>query len=407
MNIKDIQDIREQFPILQEKVRNKPLIYLDNAATTQKPKCVIEAMNNFYCHDNANIHRGIHTLAERATIQYENTREKVRVFINAKKTSELIFTRGTTEAINLVAQCFGRKNFKCDDEIIISTMEHHANIVPWQLISEQTGAKIRVIKIFANGELDLDHYESLINKNTKIIAITHASNTLGTINPIKKIITIAHGHNIPVLIDGAQAVQHILVDVQELDCDFYAFSAHKMYGPTGVGVLYGKEHILENIPPYQGGGDMIKRVTFAKTEFADLPQKFEAGTQNISGIIGFGAAIDFLNNIGVNNILIHENNLLVHLNKILLKNSKLKIIGNAVHKVGLVSFTMDKIHPHDIATILDTEGIAVRAGHNCTMPLMEFYNIPATTRISFGLYNTKQEIDIFAAAIDKVSRVFS
>ncbi|MEI8055002.1 MAG: cysteine desulfurase [bacterium] len=398
--------LREQFPILQEKVQNKPLVYLDSAATSQKPRCVIEAMDHFYFHDNSNIHRGVHTLAERATKSYEQARKKVQNFINAKNSAEIIFVRGTTEAINLVAQSYGRENFHTDDEVIISTMEHHSNIVPWQMICKQTGAKLRVIKIHKNGELDLDHYETLLNNRTKMVAITHVSNTLGTINPIKKIIALAHARNIPALIDGAQAVPHMQTDVQSLDCDFYAFSAHKMYGPTGVGVLYGKEIFLDAMPPYQGGGSMIKKVTFAKTEYGDLPNKFEAGTQNIAGVIGLGTAVDFLNSVGMNKISQHEKNLLSYANKILFKIKKLSIIGNALDKVGVISFVLDKVHPHDIATILNTEGVATRAGHHCTMPLMDFYNVPATTRISFGLYNTEKEIDIFAAAINKVKEIF-
>lgn len=403
MNIK----LREQFPILQEKIHNNPLVYFDNAATTQKPNCVINAMNDFYLHNNSNIHRSVHTLAERATHSYENIREKIRVFINAKNSNEIIFTKGATEAINLVAQSYGRKNIHAGDEIIISTMEHHSNIVPWQIIAEQTGAKLRVVKIHENGELCCDNYAKILNKHTKIVALTHVSNTLGTINPIKNIISLAHTHNIPVLIDGAQAVPHMPIDVQNLDCDFYAFSAHKMYGPTGTGILYGKEALLDTMPPYQSGGDMINKVTFAKTEYADLPQKFEAGTQNIAGVIGLGAAIDFLNSIGLNKIQQHENNLLKYINKKLIEINGLKIIGNASSKVGVISFILNKIHPHDIATVLDTEGVAVRAGHHCTMPLMDFYNIPATTRISFGAYNTETEIDILLAAINKVKKIFA
>jgi cysteine desulfurase/selenocysteine lyase len=399
--------LREQFPILQEKINSKPLVYFDNAATTQKPRSVIDAVSNFYSHDNANIHRGIYALSQRSTLAYEQTREKTRDFINAKKTSEIIFVRGATEAINLVAQSYGRKNFQEGDEIVISTMEHHSNIVPWQLICEQTGAKLKIIKIHENGELDLDHYKQLLNKHTKMVAITHVSNTLGTINPIKKIISMAHTHNIPVLVDGAQAVPHMQIDVQDLDCDFYVFSAHKMYGPTGIGILYGKEEIIDKMPPYQGGGDMIKTVTFAKTEYADLPQKFEAGTQNIAGVVGFGAAIDFLKSSNLDTISKYENNLLNYATEKLFKINGLRVIGNAEHKVGVISFVLENIHPHDIATILDTEGVAIRAGHHCTMPLMEFYGIPATTRVSFGVYNTQQEIDIFISAINKVKEIFA
>jgi cysteine desulfurase / selenocysteine lyase len=400
-------ELRKQFPILQETINGKSLVYFDNAATTQKSRSVIDAIDHFYSHDNANIHRGIYTLSQRATLAYEQTREKTRAFINAKKASEIIFVRGATEAINLVAQSYGRKNLQEGDEIVISTMEHHSNIVPWQLICEQTGAKLQIIKIHENGTLDLDHYERLLNKRTKIVAITHVSNTLGTINPIKKIISIAHSHNIPTLIDGAQAVPHMPIDVQDLECDFYVFSAHKMYGPTGIGVLYGKEALLDLMPPYQGGGDMIKTVTFAKTEYADLPQKFEAGTQNIAGVIGLNVAIDFLNSVGLNKISQHENDLLDYATKKLSEINGLRIIGNAEHKVGVVSFILANIHPHDIATIMDTEGIAVRAGHHCTMPLMDFYGLPATTRASFGLYNTREEIDIFISSINKVKEIFA
>lgn len=400
-------EIRNQFPILQEEINGHPLVYFDNAATTQKPQCVIAAMDEFYYHNNANIHRGVHTLAGRATQAYEKTRTQISTFINAKKPAEIIFVRNTTEAINLVAQSYGRKNFHPGAEVVISTMEHHSNIVPWQLICEQTGAKLQVIRMHATGELDLDHYEKLLSKKTKIIAINHVSNTLGTINPVKKIIAIAHAHNIPVLVDGAQAAPHLQIDVQDLDCDFYAFSAHKMYGPTGVGVLYGKELLLDAMPPYQGGGDMIKKVTFAKTEYADLPLKFEAGTQNIANVIGLGATIDFLSSVGIDKIGQHEHELLKYVNKKILEINEIKIIGDVLDKVGVVSFIMDKIHPHDVATILDSEGIAVRAGHHCTMPLMDFYGIPATTRVSLGLYNTKEEIDIFIEAINKVKKIFS
>ncbi len=399
--------LRAEFPLLQNKINGKPLVYLDNAATTQKPRSVITALENFYIHDNANIHRGIYKLAERATLAYEKTRKDIAKFINAKKEQEIIFVRGTTEAINLVAASYGHKNFSVDDEIIISTMEHHSNIVPWQLIGEKTGAKLQVIKINEAGELDLAHYETLLNKHTKMVAITHVSNTLGTINPIKKIITMAHAHNVPVLIDGAQAAAHLPIDVQDLDCDFYTFSAHKSYGPTGVGILYGKEKLLDAMPPYQGGGHMIKRVTFAKTEYADLPQKFEAGTQNIADVIGFSSAIDFINSIGINTIIQHETELLKYATATLTKRNGLKIIGTAREKTGIISFVLDTAHSHDIATILDTEGIAVRAGHHCTMPLMDFYGVPGTTRVSFGLYNTKEEIDALALALEKVQKIFT
>jgi len=402
-----MDNLRKQFPILQEKFNDRPLVYLDNAATTQKPQDVIKTIEDFYLHKNANIHRGIYKLSEMATLSYEKTRENVAKLINAKKSNEIVFVRGTTEAINLVAASFGSKNLKENDEIIISTMEHHSNIIPWQTIAEKTCSKLKVIKIHENGELDLNHYEKLFSQKTKIVAITHVSNSLGTINPVKKIIEMAHAHDVPVLIDGAQAIAHLPVDVQDLDCDFYAFSAHKMYGPTGVGVLYGKEKLLDSMPPYQSGGSMIKKVTFEKTEYAELPQKFEAGTPNIAGVIGLDAAISFINKTGMEKIYQHEKELLQYANNILKKISDFKIIGNAEKKSGIISFVLDKIHPHDIATILDAEGVAVRAGHHCTMPLMDFYSIPGTTRISFGLYNTKEEVDVLARTIEKVKKVLS
>jgi cysteine desulfurase/selenocysteine lyase len=398
--------LRKQFPLLSSKNHCKPLIYFDNAATTHKPKGVVSATANFYLNCNANVHRGVYKLSEEATESYEKTRYNVAKFINAQKATEIIFVKGATEAINLVATSFGLKNFTIGDEIIISTMEHHSNIVPWQLICNKTGAKLQVINIYRNGELNLDHYLQLINKHTKMVAITQASNTLGTINPIKKIINIAHEFQLPVLIDGAQAVAHLPVDVQELDCDFYVFSAHKMYGPTGVGILYGKEKMLELMPPYHGGGEAIKRVAFAKTEFADLPQKFEAGTPNIAGVIAFDAALDFIKNLGMSTIVKHESELLHYANSVLPNIPGLRIIGQSYEKIGIISLVLDKIHPHDIATILDTEGIAVRAGHHCTMPLMDFYGITGTTRISFGLYNIKEEIDILVEALTKVQKFF-
>lgn len=399
--------IRQQFPILQEKIYNNPLMYLDNAATTHKPQCVITALESFYAHDNANVHRGIYRLSERATTAYENTRKNIATFINAKHSHEIIFVRNSTEAINLVATSYGSTHLKAGDEVIISAMEHHSNIVPWQLVCEKNGAKLKVINIHENGELDFNHYESLLNNRTKIVAIVHASNTLGTINPIKKIIAAAHAHNIPVLVDGAQASAHIQIDVQSLDCDFYVFSAHKMYGPTGVGILYGKEKLLDAMPPYQSGGHMIKTVTFAKTEFADLPQKFEAGTPNIADVASFSAAIEFINTIGINTISQHEKELLEYATTSLTQIANLKIIGTAPNKTSIISFVFDKIHPHDIATILDTSGISVRAGHHCTMPLMDFYGIPGTTRVSFGIYNIKEEIDALVAAIIKVKKTFT
>lgn len=367
-----MNSIKKKFPIFnseyQSRCQTPKLIYFDSAATTQKPLEVIKAVEEFYLHQNANIHRGIYKLSEIATNVYESARKNVAKFINAKKENEIIFVRGATEAINLAASSFGAKYIKENDEIIVSTMEHHSNIVPWQLVCKKTGAKLKVIKIHKNGELDLEHYESLLNDKTKIVAITHVSNTLGTINPIKKIVALAHANNTPVLIDGAQAISHMKVDVEDLDCDFYAFSGHKMYGPTGIGVLYGKEKFLEEMPPYQGGGDMIERVTFDKTTYAPLPQKFEAGTPNIAGSAGLSSAIDFINETDINKIAEHENSLLKHATEVLTKIDGFKIIGEAREKTGVISFLLEGAHPHDIATILDTEGVCVRAGHHCTMP---------------------------------------
>lgn len=403
----DINKIRNFFPILNELVHGKKLVYLDNAATTQKPKIVVEALENFYFHSNSNIHRAVHSLAEKATRAYEETREKVSRFVGANYSSEIIFVKNATEAINLVAKCYGQKNFNKDDEIIISTMEHHSNIVPWQMISETTGAKLRVIKITPSGELDLNHYKSLLNPRTKFVAVTHASNALGTINPIEEIIALAHANKSLVLIDGAQGISHIPVNVNSLDCDFYVFSSHKMYGPTGVGILYGKSKLLNAMPPFLGGGDMIEKVTFEKTTYAALPQKFEAGTQNFADVVGFGATIDFINSIGLHNIAKHENELLLYATQKLLNIKGLQIIGTAPNKIGNISFVMEHIHPHDMATILDTEGIAVRAGHHCAMPLMDYYKLPGTTRASFAVYNTFEEVDILVAGILKAQKIFA
>jgi len=402
-----MNNIRVQFPILNEPVHGKKLIYLDNAATTQKPCVVIDAITNYYLHTNANIHRGVHFLAEQATKAYEAAREKVRCFINAKSTSEIIFVRGATEAINLAAQSYGRTNIKSGDEIIISTMEHHSNLVPWQMVCEQTGAILRVINISETGELDLNHYGDLLSDKTKLVAITHASNTLGTINPIKQITKMAHVNNIPVVVDGAQAISHMAIDVRDLDCDFYAFSGHKMYAPTGIGVLYGKSELLNKMPPYQGGGSMIEKVTFAKTTYTHPPLRFEAGTPNIEGAIGLGAAIDYINSIGFAYIAAHETELLNYATEKLSILRGIKIIGTAAKKVGVISLVFESAHPHDVATILDTEGIAVRGGHHCNMPLMDHFHIPGTTRVSFAIYNTKEEIDALLTAIDKVKKIFA
>jgi cysteine desulfurase/selenocysteine lyase len=404
--IVDFIKLREDFPLLKEQNRGKPLIYLDNSATNQKPQYVIDAINNYYCRDNANIHRGVYELSERTTRDFENARENVQRFINARFSHEIIFTRGTTEAINLVAQSYGRSRFQAQDEIIISTMEHHSNIVPWQMLTEQTGAVLRIIPISDSGEIDLEAYEKLFTARTKLVAVAHASNALGTINPIKRMAQLAHAQDVPILLDGAQAFPHMPVDVQELDCDFYAFSSHKAYGPTGVGVLYGKEKYLEIMPSYQGGGDMIESVSFTKTTYNKLPFRFEAGTPNIAGVIGFNAALNYLKNIGMEKIAAREHELLNYATDQLLSVPGLKIIGTAKQKVGVISFVMDGVHPHDIGTILDENGICVRAGHHCAMPLMERFGIPATVRASFGLYNSEADVNALVRGLQQVRELF-
>ena len=403
----DVKKIRNDFPILHQIINGKPLVYLDNAATSQKPKNVLDAIEKYYREYNSNIHRGVHTLSENATEAYELARLKIKNFINARSNKEVIFVRGATEAINLVAQSFGRNSLNKNDEIIITELEHHANIVPWQLLSEQTGATLKFIPINDSGELIIEEYEKLLSKNTKIVAVGHISNALGTINPIKTIINMAHEYGAKVLIDGAQATSHTSVDVQKLDCDFYAFSGHKVFAPTGVGVLYGKEALLEEMPPYQGGGDMIKMVTMMETQYNDLPYKFEAGTPNISGTIGLGAAIDYVNEIGLENISQYENELLSYANQLASEITGLKFIGTAKQKTSILSFTLKGIHPHDIGTILNNEGIAIRTGHHCAMPVMERFKIPATSRASFAFYNTHEEIDALIKAIDKCKKVFN
>ncbi len=401
------QKIREDFPILNTRVRGKNLIYFDNAATTQKPSCVIERIKKYYEHENSNVHRGVHYLSEIATHEYENSRETVKNFINATSTEEIVFTRGTTEAINLVAYSFGKTFISEGDEIIITEMEHHSNIVPWQLMCEDRKAKLKILPFDDNGELILDEYEKLFNEKTKLVSVVHISNSLGTINPIKQIIDIAHSYAIPVLIDGAQSIMHSKIDVQDLGCDFFVFSGHKVYGPTGIGVLYGKKELLDQMVPYQGGGDMIKSVTFSKTIYNDLPYKFEAGTPNIAGAIGLKSALEYLTNIGIEQISSYENELLIYATEKLSQIPQLKIIGTAKEKGPIISFILDNIHPHDIGTILDYEGIAVRTGHHCTQPVMEHFKIPATTRASFSFYNTKEEIDFLFEGIQKVIKVFS
>ena len=403
----DVEKIREDFPILHQEVNGKPLVYLDNAATSQKPKSVIDSIEKYYRGYNSNIHRGVHTLSENATEAYESARIKVRDFIHANSTKEIVFVRGATEAINLVAQSFGRNTLGSEDEIIITELEHHANIVPWQLLSQQTGAKLKYVPINDNGELVESEYKKLLNEKTRIVAVGHISNALGTINPIENMINLAHEYGAKVLIDGAQATSHTSVDVKKLDCDFYVFSGHKLFGPTGIGVLYGKEDLLEKMPPYQGGGDMIKMVTMKETQYNELPHKFEAGTPNISGVIGLGAAIDYVNKIGLENIGNHEKQLLDYANQMASEITVLKFIGTAKNKTSILSFTLDGIHPHDVGTILNNEGIAIRTGHHCAMPVMEYFQIPATSRASFSFYNTHAEVDVLIEGINKCSKVFN
>jgi cysteine desulfurase/selenocysteine lyase len=406
IEIYDVQKIRNDFPILKILVHGKPLVYLDNAATTQKPQYVIDKTNNYYEKFNANIHRGVHALSQEATEEFEGARIIVKNFINALGKNEIIFTRGTTESINLVAATYGRKYIKEGDEIIISTMEHHSNIVPWQILCEEKNAKLRVIPINDNGEIIFEEFEKMINKKTKFVSIVYVSNSLGTVNPVKKIIDLAHSYNIPVLLDAAQAVSHLNIDVQQLDCDFLAFSGHKLYGPTGIGILYGKVNYLEGMPPYQGGGDMISKVTFEKTTYNELPHKFEAGTPDIAGAIGLGAAIEYVNKIGLEKIAHHENILLEYATKAVSDLQGLRIIGTAKEKIGVLSFHFENVHPHDVGTFLDFEGVAIRTGHHCTQPLMQRYNIPATSRASFGMYNTIEEVDILVNGLKKILEVF-
>jgi cysteine desulfurase/selenocysteine lyase len=398
-------NFKNDFPILHQKINGHPLVYLDSGNTSQKPQCVIDAGVNYYANNNSNVHRSVHELSERATKDFEATRELVRQALNAKSTHEIIFTSGTTAAINLVAQSYGRSHFKSGDEIILSMMEHHSNIVPWQMIAEEVGAVIKVIPLTHEGDLDLEAFAHLISPKTKMLAITHASNVLGTINPIKKMIELAHTHHVPVLVDGAQAFPHMSVDVQDLDCDFYTFSAHKVYGPTGVGVLYGKEALLEKMPPYQGGGSMIETVHFEKTTFAKLPLKFEAGTPNIAGVVMLGAALNYVNQIGMQVIQQHEKQLTEHATRKLAEIDRLSILGKPKEKLGVIAFTFDHIHPHDIATILNYSGIAIRAGHHCAMPLMKFLGIPACARISFGIYNEISDIEKLVEGLQEVKTI--
>ena len=402
----DVERVRQDFPLLHQRVRGKPLVYLDNAATSQKPQSVIDAVTRFYTSENANIHRGVHYLSERATDAYDQVREKVARFLNARSSREIIFTRGTTEGINLVAQSYGRPALKPGDDIVITAMEHHSNIVPWQLVCEQTGARLRAAPFNDAGELDVDAFERLLTDRTRLVSVVHVSNALGTVNPVKRLIALAHDRGIPVLLDGAQSAPHLGVDVQELDCDFFAFSGHKLFGPTGVGVLFGRESLLEQMPPYQGGGDMIATVTLERSTWAPLPAKFEAGTPMIAQVMGLGAALDYVMDLGFERISSWEHQLLSYATERVIGVEGLKLIGTAAHKASILGFTLKGVHPHDIGAILDDSGVAIRAGHHCAQPVMRHFGIPATARASFAFYNTRDEADILADALMQVRRMF-
>ncbi|UCE04116.1 MAG: cysteine desulfurase [Candidatus Latescibacterota bacterium] len=403
----DVEAVRRDFPILRQQVYGKPLAYLDNAATTQKPQGVIDAVSEYYARSNANIHRGVHFLSEQATAAYEAVRDKARAFVGAADRSEIIFLRGTTEAVNLVAQAYGRSNLGPGDEVLITTMEHHSNIVPWQILCEQTGAALRVAPINDDGEVILEEYERLLRERTRIVGITHISNSLGTINPVREMIAMARRHGATVLVDGAQATAHTRVDVGALDCDFYTVSGHKMLAPTGVGFLYGRRQILDAMPPYQGGGDMIASVSFEKTTYNRLPQKFEAGTPHIAGVLGLGAAIDYLQEVGLERVAAHEEDLLDYATQKIAAIPGVRLVGTAQRKAAIVGFTLEQVHPHDVGTILDREGVAVRAGHHCAQPVMERFGVAATVRASFALYNTREEVDALERAILKVREFFA
>ncbi len=402
----DVERIRQDFPILRQQVHGRPLVYLDNAATSQKPQHVIDAITHFYCNDNANIHRGVHLLSQRATDAYETARVRIQKFINARHAHETVFVRSTTEAINLVARCLGSRIVGPGDEIVLSAMEHHSNIVPWQMLCEEKGAKLRIIPITEEGELIWEEYEKSLGPRTRLVTIVHMSNVLGTINPVAEMIQAAHSRGIPVFVDGAQGIAHARVDVQQLDCDFYAFSGHKLYGPTGIGVLYGKTSLLDSMPPYQGGGDMISTVTFEKTKYNVLPYKFEAGTPDIAGAVGLGAAVEYLETIGFDSAIAYEAEVLTYAARALAAVPGVRLVGTARNKASVQSFVMKGIHPHDIGTIVDEFGVAIRTGHHCAQPLMDRYRLPATARASLGIYNTKQEIDILVEALSRVSEVF-
>jgi cysteine desulfurase/selenocysteine lyase len=403
----DVARIREDFPILRQRVHGKPLVYLDNAATSQKPQAVIDRLTRYYTEENANIHRGVHVLSGRATDAYESGRETVRRFLNAAAVEEIVFVRGATEAINLVAQTYGRSHVGSGDEIIVSEMEHHSNIVPWQMICDEKGARLRVIPITDAGELRIDAYERLLTDRTRLVAVTHVSNALGTVNPVADMIRLAHRHGVPVLLDGAQAVAHMPVDVRALDCDFYVFSGHKVLGPTGVGVLYGKADLLAAMPPYQGGGDMIRSVTFERTLYNVPPSRFEAGTPDIAGVVGLAAALEYLAGIGFDRLAAHEHELLARSTEALSRIPGLRLTGTARDKAGVLAFVLDGVHPHDVGTILDHEGIAIRAGHHCCQPLMARLGVPATARASFALYNTLDEVDVFVGALSRAREIFA
>jgi cysteine desulfurase/selenocysteine lyase len=402
----DVEAVRRDFPILGETVRGRPLVYLDNAATTQKPRQVLDRLARFYGAENANVHRGVHLLSERATDAYEQARRTVARFLGASESSEIVFVRGTTEAVNLVARTYGRTHVGQGDEVVLTAMEHHSNIVPWQMLCEERGARLRVVPMTDAGELRVDDYERLLSDRTRLVAVVHVSNALGTINPVESLTAMAHDRGIPVLVDGAQAVAHLPVDVQALGCDFYAFSGHKVFGPTGIGVLYGRKPLLDAMPPYQGGGDMIRSVTFARTEYNDVPYKFEAGTPNIAGAVGLAAALDYLEGIGFGAVSAHEHELLIHGTEALSRIPGLRLTGTAPEKAGILAFVLDGIHPHDIGTILDREGVAIRTGHHCCQPLMDRLGVPATARASLALYNTRDEIDALAGALERVRKVF-
>ena len=403
----DVERIRSEFPALHQEIRGKPLVYLDNAATTQKPRSVIAALDHYYRNDNANVHRGVHTLSERATASYEGAREKVRALLNAASTNEIIFVRGTTEGINLVAQTWGRTHIKAGDEILITEMEHHSNIVPWQMLCEQTGASLQVAPINDAGELVMEEFEKRLSDRTKLVAMVHCSNALGTINPVGQMITLAKKAGAVTLVDGAQSVAHLPVDVQSLGCDFYIFSGHKLYGPTGIGVVYGREALLEAMPPYHGGGEMIKYVTFEKTVYNDLPYKFEAGTPHIAGVVGLGAAIDYVQAIGFEAIHRHEAELLAYATERAAAVREIRLIGTARDKSAILSFELGKIHPHDVGTILDYKGVAIRTGHHCAMPVMQHYCVPATARASFAIYNTRADVDALFSGLNDVMKAFA